>query len=98
MSKNRTTSPALTAGSIWRRWDPHVHLPGTLLNNQFGDTTIESALDALASCEPSIQVIGVTDYFSTRSFRAAESAWMVGSGASIEYLFPNVELALTSGG
>ena len=23
-------------GSRWHRWDPHLHAPGTLLNDQFG--------------------------------------------------------------
>jgi len=23
-------------GSEWRRWEPHIHAPGTILNNQFG--------------------------------------------------------------
>lgn len=85
----------LTAGSIWRRWDPHVHLPGTLLNDQFSGTTLETALDTLAACDPMIQVVGITDYFSTRSFRAAEIAWKAGSGTGIKYLFPNVELRLS---
>lgn len=95
--KPKTSSPStdLTAGSNWRRWDPHLHLPGTLLNDQFSGTTIEAALDALASRDPVIQVVGVTDYFSTRSYRAAEIAWKAGSGAGIQYLFPNVELRLT---
>ena len=26
----------LTAGSTWRRWDLHIHTPGTILNDQFG--------------------------------------------------------------
>lgn len=84
----------LTGGSIWRRWDPHVHLPGTLLNNQFGSTTIEQALDALAACSPAIEVLGVTDYFTTASFRRAQGAWTSGSGVGLSYLFPNVELRL----
>jgi hypothetical protein len=71
-----------------------VHLPGTLLNNQFASTTIEQALDALGACTPAIESVGVTDYFSTRTFRAAEGAWMLGSGPSIKYLFPNIELRL----
>ena len=81
-------------GSLWRRWDPHVHLPGTLLNDQFSDLTIEQALDTLASREPSIEVIGVTDYFTTASFRRALHAWEAGAGGSIRTLFPNVELRL----
>jgi replicative DNA helicase len=91
---SRGSTSGLTQGSVWRRWDPHVHLPGTLLNNQFGSTTIEQALDAIAARTPSIEVVGVTDYFSTRTFRAAEGAWMLGSAPSIKYLFPNVELRL----
>ena len=23
-------------GSAWHRWDPHIHAPGTVLNDQFG--------------------------------------------------------------
>lgn len=87
-------SSPMTGGSIWRRWDPHVHVPGTLLNNQFGSTTIEQALDALAACSPAIEVVGVTDYFTTASFRRAQDAWTNGSGVGISYLFPNVELRL----
>lgn len=81
-------------GSIWRRWDPHVHLPGTLFEDNFGDTSIAEALDVLASCKPPIEVVGVTDYFTTRSFRTAHEAWVAGSGSSIKLLFPNVELRL----
>ena len=87
-------SSPLTAGSTWRRWDPHVHLPGTLLNDEFHSTTIEQALDVLAACSPTIEVVGITDYFSTASFRCAHKAWESGSGREISYLFPNVELRL----
>lgn len=82
-------------GSLWRRWDPHVHLPGTLHNDQFGAAPIEDALDVLAGRRPAIEVIGVTDYFTTRSFRRARAAWDAGHGAGIRYLFPNVEIRLS---
>jgi hypothetical protein len=26
----------MNRGSEWRRWEPHVHAPGTVMNNQFG--------------------------------------------------------------
>jgi len=26
----------LSIGSAWHRWEPHIHAPGTILNNQFG--------------------------------------------------------------
>ena len=84
----------LSRGSMWRRWDPHVHLPGTLKNDQFGETTVEEALEDLAQATPEIEAVGITDYFTTRSFRRAYAAWQAGFGESIKFLFPNVELRL----
>ena len=31
-----TQRQAFNSGSRWQRWDPHVHAPGTVLNDQFG--------------------------------------------------------------
>lgn len=81
-------------GSIWHRWDPHVHLPGTLRNNNFGNTTVGDALDILASRSPAIDVVGVTDYATTASYRRAVEAQAVGAGQGLK-LFPNVELRLS---
>lgn len=81
-------------GSIWRRWDPHLHLPGTLLNDQFGDLSVEEALGALAAAQPTIEAIGVTDYFTTASYRRAASALESGVAPSIRFALPNVELRL----
>jgi energy-coupling factor transporter ATP-binding protein EcfA2 len=89
-------STPLTAscGSIWHRWDPHVHLPGTLRNDNFGDTTVSEALNILASRTPPIEAIGVTDYATTVSYYRALEAQGKGAGQGIE-LFPNVELRLS---
>ena len=78
-------------GSIWRRWDPHVHFPGTVQNDQFGDLSIADALNQLAARTPTIEAVGVTDYCTTRGFRAVAAEWSAGAGTSILYLFPNVE-------
>lgn len=82
------------SGSLWRRWDPHVHLPGTLRNDGFGDMSVADALEILASRSPAIEVVGVTDYGTTASFREAQQAHDAGAGASIGLLFPNVELRM----
>ncbi len=89
------TGGANPQGSVWRRWDPHVHLPGTLLSDHYGSTTVGEALDILANCAPGIEVVGVTDYATTRSFRQAQAAHAAGHGTSIKLLFPNVELRFT---
>ena len=89
-----STVVADPSGSVWRRWDPHVHMPGTLRSNEFGTTTLAEALDALSATTPPIVAAGVTDYCTTQGFRLAYDAWKSGSGAGIEFLFPNVELRL----
>jgi len=42
----------IARGSEWRRWEPHIHAPGTVLNNQFGGRdpwgAYLSALESLA--------------------------------------------------
>jgi hypothetical protein len=89
-----TEKSAESEGSVWRRWDPHVHLPGTLRNNNFRNTTVEEALNILAGRSPAIEVVGVTDYFTTASFHRALGAWEAGAGDGIRMLFPNVEVRL----
>jgi hypothetical protein len=38
----------LNRGSEWRRWEPHIHAPGTVMNNQFsGPTAWHDYLTAL---------------------------------------------------
>lgn len=81
-------------GSTWRRWDPHVHLPGTLFNNEFGALTIPEALNILATRSPAVEAICVTDYYTTTIYRHAVKEWKAGAGASIKALIPNVELRL----
>ena len=49
-------------GSLWHRWDPHLHAPGTLLNDQFGGDW-EAYLTRIETSNPRIEALGVTDYF-----------------------------------
>ena len=86
-----STGTADPQGSKWRRWDPHVHLPGTLLNDQFGSLALDEALAQLATEAPTIEAIGVTDYLTTATFRrVAESP----AASAFALVFPNVELRL----
>ncbi len=52
------------AGSEWRRWDLHIHTPGTALNNQFGDW--DECL-AVIEAQSEVRVLGVTDVLATRA-------------------------------
>ena len=59
----------LSRGSEWRRWEPHIHAPGTVLNNQFsGPTAWYNYLTALEQASPIIEAIAVTDYYVTDTY------------------------------
>lgn len=46
----------INRGSQWERWEPHIHAPGTVLNNQFGETNAwETYLTALEGLSPKNQ-------------------------------------------
>ena len=48
----------LSRGSEWRRWEPHIHAPGTVMNNQFrGPTAWGDYLTALERATPVIEAI-----------------------------------------
>lgn len=56
-------------GSQWRRWEPHIHAPGTILNDQFGGgDPWEAYLTSLEGCSPTIGAIAVTDYYVTDTY------------------------------
>ena len=95
------TESALKAGnrgSVWRRWEPHIHTPGTVLEDRFPkDKGWELYLDALEAVTPRLQAIGVTDYCITRSYERMREEKAKGRLKDCEVLFPNVELRLKIG-
>lgn len=80
------------AGSEWRRWDPHIHAPGTLLNDEFGGDW-DAFLKRIQE-EPVADVLGITDYFCIETYREARRRQRAGAFESAKLLFPNVELRL----
>src|SRR5665213_1621210 len=81
----------LGRGSEWRRWDLHVHTPGTIKNNQFGDW--ESYLKAVEA-HPSVKVMGVTDYMSIENYAALKAYKAAGRVGNIDLLIPNIEFRI----
>lgn len=85
-------------GSAWRRWDPHIHVPGTLLNNQYGsgEGAWETFFQRIEAAAPAPAALGVTDYFCLDTY--VELIERIGDRApQIELLFPNIELRLDIG-
>lgn len=81
-------------GSDWRRWDPHVHAPGTVLNDQFGSSSWEEYLDALEASSPPIDALGVTNYYLLDSYESVLGAKAQGRIPNISLVFPNIEIRL----
>ena len=81
-------------GSIWHRWDPHVHAPGTLLSDQFnGDW--EGYLSAIEKSDPIIRALGVTDYFGIQTYKEVRRRKEEDHRLEDVFcIFPNVELRL----
>ncbi len=80
-------------GSIWHRWDPHIHAPGTLLNDQYkGSDPWHDFLHRIESADPSIGAIGITDYYSIATYEEVIARKKQGRLANVHLIFPNVEM------
>lgn len=86
-------------GGIWRRWDPHVHAPGTQLNDLFtGSDPWDAYLNKLEAVWPPLEVIGLTDYYNTDTYaRLREAKDKNGRLPNCTTLFPNIEMRLGLG-
>jgi hypothetical protein len=84
------------SGSRWRRWDPHIHAPGTILNDQYGGDW-ERFLGALESKLPIIEAIGITDYYNLNAYESVLAAKDGGRLQNCGLIFPNIEMRLALG-
>lgn len=85
----------ISRGSEWHRWEPHIHAPGTILNNQFGAADPWSSyLTTLEGLTPKIEAIAVTDYYVTETYEEFLRHKAAGRLPGVSLLFPNIELRL----
>lgn len=91
-------------GSIWRRWELHLHTPGTLKNDNYSGTTLEEKWDKFYKAieeyigdgsvpEREISVIGITDYISIQNYLKVKSDNRLPD--AVKMILPNVEMRLT---
>ncbi|WP_276366153.1 TrlF family AAA-like ATPase [Chryseolinea sp. H1M3-3] len=94
--KETLTPPVNTQnprGSIWHRWEPHIHAPGTVLNNQFnGDDPWEDFLTKIENSNPRIRALGVTDYYLLDLYERVIDEKSKGRLSEVDLIFPNIEL------
>jgi ABC-type lipoprotein export system ATPase subunit len=82
---------SLLPGSAWRRWDLHVHTPGTILNDQYG--IWEEYLRAVEAHQD-VKVLGVTDYMSIANYSKLKAYRASSRIQNIDLLIPNIELRI----
>lgn len=94
MSTPAVVSPSVqpTIGSIWRKWDLHVHTPDTILEDHY--TSWHDFLAALR-VEKEIAVMGVTDYMSISNYERLLAEQKKARLGSIDLLIPNIEFRIT---
>lgn len=85
------------SGSLWRRWDLHLHPPGTKLNNAFGDPANPAVWDRYIDTleESSVQCFGITDYFSCDGYFELTKRFQARKPNSTKVFFPNIEFRLS---
>ncbi len=90
-------------GSEWRRWDLHLHTPGTMKNDCFEGKTLEEkwntfykTIDEYIGTKPEadkdIVAVGITDYLSIDNYLKVKGDNRLNS--SIKLVLPNVELRM----
>lgn len=90
-------------GSEWRRWDLHIHTPGTVRNDQYAGSTSEEKWNNFYKAikdyvgdgtdpEKAIAVIGITDYLSIDNYKRVIDEKRLPK--CIKLVLPNVECRL----
>ncbi len=83
-----------TRGSEWHRWEPHIHAPGTLLNDQFKQGDWDAYLDTLDRATPSIGAVAITDYYTTALYEEVCRRKEAGRLPGVSLIIPNIEVRL----
>lgn len=59
-------------GSLWRRWEPHIHTPGTIKNDEFTGVDLEDKwnkyIQDINNYSQDIAVIAITDYLCIENY------------------------------
>jgi ABC-type lipoprotein export system ATPase subunit len=91
------TKSMIARGSNWCRWEPHIHAPGTALNDQFGGADgWDEWLTRVEFASPKIEALAVTDYYLTDTYQEVLRYKADGRLADIPLIFPNIEVRLNA--
>lgn len=86
----------MNKGSLWQKWDFHLHSPYSVLNNQYGNPNDELVWDEYISKieersrEDRIVAIAITDYFTIEGYKKVLDCQTTGRLENL-LILPNIE-------
>ena len=81
-------------GSVWRKWDLHVHTPDSLLHQYGGADPWARFLDEIEALPAEFKVIGINDYIFLDGYRRILAEQEKGRLKNIDLFLPVIELRL----
>lgn len=79
-------------GSEWRKWDLHLHPPGTKLSNGYAEAEWPQFCEILENSD--VVAFGIADYFCFEGFKRARREFAERFPQTEKLLLPNLELRL----
>ena len=89
--------PSVLSGSVWRKWDLHVHTPDSFYQKYPGnpDEAWEAFLTDLEALPPEFKVVGINDYVLVDGYeKVLKAKREQGRLTNIDLILPVVELRL----
>ena len=83
-------------GSLWRKWDLHVHTPKSIIQNYGGDTpeAWEKFIKDLENLPSEYKALGINDYIFIKGYKKVLDYKNSGRLANIDLILPVVELRI----
>lgn len=81
-------------GSVWKKWDLHVHTPKSIIQHYGGDTSEawDRYISDLEGLPEEIKVIGINDYIYLDGYKEVKKRKEEGRLSNIELILPVIEL------
>jgi len=93
----------MNKGSVWRKWDLHVHTPASFHHNfrftsdeerkEYNGNIWDKYIDELEKIQD-VAVIGITDYFSIEGYKKVLEYRRKGRLQNFDLILPNIEFRL----
>lgn len=82
-------------GSLWAKWDLHLHTPYSIVQDYGGEQNWPRFLDELESLDPAFKVLGVNDYWFLDGYERLAKDRAAGRLSNIDCLLPVIEMRLS---